>query len=337
MRANRIISLVLLALFVIGCAQQSPQSASGETTVRLGIRNAPADTLAWVAYEKGYFKEEGLDVQVSEFTAGVYALQALLAGSIDVATPAEVPPTLALLQGNTNRFVIVAQGVESTIDEVRVVARRDGTLETPEEYFKSKKRKLATSLGGGPEFFTYNFLKKNNISGDEVELIGQKPEDLPAALASGSVDAVATFEPFAYFAEKKTKDAITFRDTKLYSEIFTVVFNKDFIEKNAPDTTRKFLRALKKAERFTQEHPEEAKQIVVARTKIDKETLDAIWETFEFRVVLTPQLVEYMRAEERWAKETGKVPEDATLPPLQEVIDIEPLKSISPESVRITW
>lgn len=301
----------------------------------LGIQTAPAIALPMVAYDLGFFKEEGLDVKLQEFTAGKFALQALIGGSIDVVTPAEVPPTLALMQGNAGSFIIVAQGVEKTINEVRVVARIDNGLSSPHEYFTAKKRKLATSFGGGPEFFTHQFLKKFDISLDDVELISQKPEDMPAALSSGSVDAVAIFEPFAYFAEQKAGGTVTFSDDALYSELYVYVVSEDFIRKSPPDTIDRLLRALVKAELFTRQHPAEAKQIVIAHTKLDKEVLDAIWDSFDFKITINPRLLEYMSAEARWAVETGKVPPDARLPPFQEFINDSYLRRVRPESVLI--
>lgn len=334
------ILLITLVVILSGCVSEEHKNAPQDTQLRLGIQTAPVIAMPMVAYKKGFFKEQGLDVTLQEFTAGKFALQALLSGSIDVATPAEVPPTLALLQGNTGKFVIVGQGVEKTRNEVRVVARRDGNLTTPEAYFKSKKRKLATSFGGGPEFFTYTFLKKynlSNLSAPEIEIISQKPEDMPAALASGSVDAISIFEPFAYFGEQRTGDTITFKNDDLYSELYVFAMSTEFINQHSPETVESFLKALLKAETFIHEHPEEAKDIVVEFTHLERSVLDAIWDTFVFNVTLTPQLVAYMQAEEQWALETGKVPSSVHLPPFSDIIYSAPLRNIKPGAVKIAW
>ena len=126
--------------------------------VTIGIQVSPAMTLIMVAKDKGFFSKEGLDVELKQFTAGKFALQAFLSGSIDFAVSGEVPVTLASLQGNQIR--IVTQVVGSTVNEVRIVALKDGNITDPKQYFTLKKRKLATSFGGGPEYYTYNFLKK---------------------------------------------------------------------------------------------------------------------------------------------------------------------------------
>jgi ABC-type nitrate/sulfonate/bicarbonate transport system substrate-binding protein len=155
----------LLLIGLLGCAAPEPQGQPAASSPRpnlpkltVGIQVSPAMTLVMVAEDGGFFDRAGVDVEIKEFTAGKFALQAFLGGSLDIAISGEVPVTLSTLQGN--KFRVIAQVVERTINEVRVVARREAGLDTPETYFGAKKRKLATSFGGGPEFFTYNFLLK---------------------------------------------------------------------------------------------------------------------------------------------------------------------------------
>ena len=334
MRIHQALLCSAILVLLISCTGQAfSNPASTTIPLRLGIQTTPIASIPIIAYSNGYFAEQGLAVDLQIFTAGTFALQTLLAGSLDVATPAEVPPTLALLQGNTG-FVILAQGVQKTTNDIRVVVRDDGTATSPEEYFAAKKRKLATSFGGGPEFFTYNFLKLHNISAEHVELISQKPEDMPVALASGSVDAISIFEPYAYFAEQQTPNTKSFIDDGIYSELYVFAFSKNYL-KNNPVAGEKFLRASIKAEEFIKNNPEQAKSIVSNFTKLDPKVLDAIWQRFDFAVVLTPKLAQYMQQEAVWARETGKVPATATLPPSETFIDPTVLRSIKPEAVQI--
>jgi len=329
------VMIVLSLIMMSSCGSKVPSDSSRSIPLILGIQTAPVAAVPIVAYERGFFKEEGLDVALQEFTAGKFALQALLSGSVDVATPAEVPPTLALLQGHSGKFVIIAQGVKSTDGEVRMVVRSDPSSDSPANYFTSKKRRIATSFGGGPEFFTYDFLKRYNISPDDVELLNLKPEDMPAALASGSVDAVAIFEPFAYFSENLTKGSVSFRDDALYSELYVFAVSKAFLAKSPSDAPDRILRALIKSERSITEDPEGSKDIVARYTHLDKGVLDAIWGSFDFKVVLDSSLVENMVREADWARETGKVPKNAVLPQVDDFIDPAPLSRVRPASVSL--
>jgi len=145
---------LFLTLLTLACGRPG-ESTRIQATV--GIQVSPAMALVMVAKDKHYFDEQNLDLQFQEFTAGKFALQAFLGGSLTFAVAGDVPVTLATLQGSN--FKVLTQVVEDTKNEVRVVARRDGTASDPASYFKKKKRKLATSFGGGPEFFTYKFFQ----------------------------------------------------------------------------------------------------------------------------------------------------------------------------------
>jgi len=327
-----IVGFIIVILTIIGCgSSETTKKAVQENIITIGMQVGPASTLLMVAKDKGFFEEEGLNVELKEFTAGKFALQAFLAGDLDMAASGEVPVTLSSLQGND--FYIITQLVEKTKNEVRVVALKDNNLNTPEEYFKTKKRKLATSFGGGPEFYTYNFLKEYNIK--DVEIISQKPEDMPVALQSKTVDAIAIFEPFAFFAEQKLgNDAMTFKNEKLYSELYVLSANRDFVKLNT-ETIEKLLKSLIKASDFIGKNPEESKSILMKYTKLDKTTVDGIWNNFVYKPVLNELLPTYLDEEAQWAKETNKVANDTKTPDFNGYIYKDALRKVKPEYVTI--
>lgn len=334
MKKTILIGVLVILIFIISACSNSNTTGKPiqeNKPITIGMQVGPASTLLMVAKDKGFFEDEGLNVELKEFTAGKFALQAFLAGSIDMAASGEVPVTLASLQGN--KFYIVTQVVERTKNEVRVIALKDGNLNNPEEYFKSKKRKLATSFGGGPEVYTYNFLKKYNIP--DVEIISQKPEDMPIALQSKTVDAIAIFEPFAFFAEQKVgNESITFKDDKLYSELYVLSAKREWVEAN-PEIVEKILRALDRASEFIEKNPEESKSILMKYTKLDKTTVDGIWDNFVYKPVLNELLPKYLNEETKWAKETGKVTNDTKIPDFNEYIYRDGLRKVKAENVKI--
>ena len=327
------ISIIALS----ACSDRPSSSVTAEVPVvkhvTMGIQVSPAMTLVMVAKKKGYFAAEGLDVELKEFTAGKFALQAFFSGAVDFAVSGEVPVCLATLQGNKTK--VVCQVVRNTVNEVRLVAIRDGKETSPANYFKAKKRKLATSFGGGPEFFTYNFLKHFAIPQDMVEIISQKPEDMPAALLSGSVDAIAVFDPFAFIAEQKLgAKAVTFADTTLYSELYVLNAHPEQLEKD-PQVIEALLRAFSKSAAFIKTHPEEAKQITQGYTKLDKKVIDGIWNNFIFEPSLTQKLLDCWKDQSAWAKATGKVPAETQLPDFRSIVEERFLKKVDSAAVNL--
>jgi NitT/TauT family transport system substrate-binding protein len=289
--------------------------------------------LVMVAADMRYFDKEGVQVDLKEFTAGKFALQAFLGGSLDIAVSGEVPVTLATLQGNN--FRVIAQIVERTTNECRVVVHAEEGLDTAEKFFHSSKRKLATSFGGGPEFFTHNFLKRHGIAYEQVEIISQRPEDMPAALASGSVDAISVFDPFARIAEVRIgKQGRTFADADIYSELYVVsVMQKTIDEK--PEALTAFLRALREAGLYVKAHPAEAKRVVMQYTKLDAQIVEDIWANFVFKPVLNSVLLEYTGAEADWLLQRGTFPAGTAKPDFCRVVYPELLRKVSKDLVSI--
>ncbi|MEJ7739357.1 MAG: NrtA/SsuA/CpmA family ABC transporter substrate-binding protein [Chitinophagaceae bacterium] len=340
--------LILVFLLVAGCNQSAKKETAGQTTqeknasadasglpvLSVGIQVSPAMGLIMVADKKGFFTSNGVKVEIKEFTAGKFALQAFLGGSIDIAVSGEVPVALSALQGN--KFRVISQVVERTINEVRVVARRETGLDTPEKYFAKKKRKLATSFGGGPEFYTYNFLKRFKIPLESIELISQKPEDMPAALISKSVDAVSIFDPFARISELQLgADAITFTAPDIYSELYVVNVKQELIDKKS-DQLIHFLKALDEASAYIEKNEEESKEIVRSFTQLDKEVIDGIWKNFVFKPAINDLFVKYTNAEARWAIETGKFPPETRIPDFNSILYSKILENVNKNNIQLT-
>ncbi len=117
-RTISFLSICLFILSTLGCSQET----ATKIKATMGIQVSPAMALVMVAKDKGYFDEQMLDIQFQEFTAGKFALQAFLGGSLTFVVAGDVPVTLATLQGSN--FKVLTQVVEETRNEVRIVARK---------------------------------------------------------------------------------------------------------------------------------------------------------------------------------------------------------------------
>ena len=251
------IALVLAVGLILFWQKPQTQEEMELPLVRVGIQTTPSIALVKVAAEKKFFEEEGLNVEIQEFTAGKFALQALLGRSLDLATPAEFPVTLATLNGE--KLAILSE-INETIGGFPMVLRKEGDTFDAPIYF-SKKRKIATSIGGGPEYFTHDFFRHFGVDISQHEIVAMKPEDMPIALANGSVDGVAIFEPFAHFAIVQTGQEKVFaiKSEQFYSETMVLAGKKEWI---AGHQKRKLeiSPGSRETEAFSREHPDEAIQ-----------------------------------------------------------------------------
>jgi ABC-type nitrate/sulfonate/bicarbonate transport system substrate-binding protein len=326
---------LLILLLVAGGAYWylNVYSKSTSKTVHqltVGIQNSPSNSLIIIADRKGFFDTTKVKVTVKQFSAGKLALQALLgqANDIDVAVCAETPIALSTLGKNK---INVFTEIVNAKNECRVVVRKDGNLNTPETYF-SKKRKLATSQGGSPEWLTYNFINQFKLDKSKIEILAMLPENMPAALSSKSVDGISIFDPFARIGEKDLgANGLTFLNNDISS--YYVMSTKDSTLTQKSIALEELLKGLLKAEEFIKTNTEEAKQIIAEQTKLDLAIINETWSNYNFSVSLGNPLIELLKAESNWAIETGKYPKETPIPDFKAVIKSEILKKISPAKV----
>jgi len=295
------IVLFALALALLGC------SSAPKEKILIGLQLTPASTLVQVADEKGFFKNNGLDIEIKEFTAGKFAFQAMIAKSVQFSVVGDIPVTLAKMQGNG--FYVLSEVGENK-NEAPLLIRDDGSKSVAD--FFAKKRKISTSIGGTPEFSLYLNLKANNIPKEQVEIVAQRPEEMVGALSNGSVDGINIFEPYPSIAEEKMQGK-TKRfplAPQIYTAKYLLAADSDFVNKN-PQIAQKMLKSLKEAQDFVQSHPQEAQEIVAKRTKFDRLIISKIWGDFDFKARLSGQLSKTLEMERDWAIETGKVKDGA--------------------------
>src|SRR5262245_38464187 len=98
----------MFAALTLGpCDGGATEDAGALPSLVVGYQNSPAMALVMVADKRDLFRQNGVDVDLRDFTAGKIALQAFLGGSLDVAVAGDMPTGLALLQGQD--FVAFAE------------------------------------------------------------------------------------------------------------------------------------------------------------------------------------------------------------------------------------
>jgi sulfonate transport system substrate-binding protein len=163
---NRIfLTIITATALAIVCA--APASAQ---TVRLAVGGKPVIFYLplTVAERLGYFKDEGLDVEISDFAGGSRALQSLMGGSADVVTGAfdhtiqmlaKQQPVVALVQlGRYPGYVLGVAGPKMQ------------TYKGPRDL---KGMKIGvTAPGSGTHFMALQYMIENGLKADDASFIG---------------------------------------------------------------------------------------------------------------------------------------------------------------------
>lgn len=296
-------------------------------TVRLAQNLSPISGVTIVAKEMKLFEKYGLDVVVSNFTSGRLALEATIGGGADIATTAEAPVTAASMAMQKIAFLTRME----YSDLKTLVTTASGV--TKIEDLKGKRLGFAT--GTGSEVYVSALLKKAGLSKDDVKLVSLRPQDMAAAMAAGSIDAMNIWEPHVTNARKIMGEKARQIDTAgIYSETFNIVTMQTYLEKNRDKVVR-FLKAMIEAEGWMKAHPAEAIAIVAKAVGMNEADLAAVWSDYVFEVVLDERTIDVLTAHANWRLETGNAPTGAKMPDFSKVIFEDVLSSIDPSRVKI--
>ncbi len=301
-------SFVMAVAILFGCTNTSSNFGLNQSMekVIIGVQINQDSALVQIAKEKGFFEKHGINAEISEFTAGKFAFQAMLANSADFAVSGDVPITLAKMNGN--EFYVISE-VGTNPNNSPLLVADDGT-NSIKEFFSKSKRKISTSIGGTPEFSLYLMLRENNINPNNIEIIAQKPEEMVGAFSKKSIDGFVIFEPYISIAEEKSeiKTKIFKLNPSTYPTKYILSSTKQIVD-NKPETVKKVLAALKEAERFVKTNPSEAAEIVSKRSKIELKIIQKAMQDYDYTMQISEQLKQNMKMQSDWAIETKKVKE----------------------------
>ncbi|MED4353912.1 ABC transporter substrate-binding protein [Schinkia azotoformans] len=271
-RQLMVVTISLLVLFAFtACSQDTPQKVRLAEVTR-SIFYAPE----YVALEKGFFAEEGLDVEMTTTWGGDKTMTALLTGGADVA-----------LVGSETSIYVEAQGATDPVINFAQLTQTDGTFLVAREKvdnFTWEQLKGSTFLGqrkgGMPQMVGEFVLKKHGIDPHNDTTLIQNIDfaNIPNAFASGTGDYVQLFEPTASIFENEGKGYIVASfGTESGHVPYTTFMARDSYMKENPEVIEKFTKAVYKAQIWVQEHS--AKEIAEAIAPHFQDTDLSIIET----------------------------------------------------------
>ncbi|MBS1129147.1 MAG: putative aliphatic sulfonates-binding protein [Proteobacteria bacterium] len=327
-------SAVLVAAL---CACQKSPSASDTVQglaqppekVTIAYTVQPQSTLIHVAVAKGYFAAEGLEVQPLIHTFGKAALQSVLDDKADFATVAETPIMFNVLKGEK---LFVLANIEASGMNNATVARKDAGIAAAADL---PGKRVGFTPGTTSDFFLDSILTANGLTRQAIQPVALKPEEMQAAILDKRVDAVSTWNyPLTEIKRQLGANGLVIFDRDIYTETFNLAAKQDFVQRR-PETVKRLLRAVVKAESFVAQHPEEAQGILASATKTDNELVREVWSAFNYRVVLNQSLIITLEDETRWAMK-HKLTEQMVMPDYRNFIHADSLRAVKPDAVKFS-
>ncbi|HEX6003357.1 MAG TPA: ABC transporter substrate-binding protein [Burkholderiales bacterium] len=186
---------VLAAVAVILCAVPGASAQALEKksiTLAVGGKNLFYYLPLTIAERRGYFKDEGLEVQIVDFAGGAKALQAMVGGSADIVSgayehtinmQAKGQPIVAIaLQGRYNGIVLA------------IHKSKAARYQSPKDL---KGWKIGvTAPGSSTHMAVQNLLVKNGLKPDDIAAVGVGASaGAVAGMKRGGLDAISNLDP----------------------------------------------------------------------------------------------------------------------------------------------
>lgn len=207
--------ILLLAALLLGACQSSlnpaaaeletPTAAAAEAlrTVRVGYIPIGSAAPILIAYEKGYFAELGLEVQLESFRTGGEMIAPLGLGQLDIGSgESGVALFNAIAQGvDVKAFLpltLFREGNEFIVFVVRKDLVDDGKVRTVADLKGMKV--VVNNVRGMTEYYTNEFLQSGGLTIDDVDLVVLPFPEMVQALGNKAVDAAFMMHPMAAVA-----------------------------------------------------------------------------------------------------------------------------------------
>ena len=233
--------------------------AQAQTKVTLGVGGKPVLYYLplTIAERKGFFKEEGLDVQIQDFAGGARALQALVGGSVDVVTGAYEHTIRMQAKGQDVRAVTeLGRFPGITVGVKKELA---GEIKSPADF---KGRKIGVTAPGSSTALVAQYaMVKAGLKPSDAAIIGiGSGASGVAAMQKGEIDVISHLDPVIAKLEADG-DIVVLIDTRTEAgtrALFggsnpaaTLYSKKDFIDAN-PGTTQALVNAFMKSLKWLQ-------------------------------------------------------------------------------------
>lgn len=281
----------------------------------------------WIAEEKGYFRDEGLDVSYLDFDMGQPALDALREGRADITASGELPIVRSILNGDQISILAELESDSGT----NIIGRADRGIRTPEDF---AGKRVGVTFGTVNEFQLISLLEAHDVSEDQVTFVDVPFADAREALLSGSVDAVSARQStIARLEQELGERGVVFKTEDVYTFRFLLMANQDFIQRQ-PATVESVVRALVRAEEFARNEEEEAKAITARRMGVPPEIIADAWDRYNFSMNISQQIFLTLEGEARWliARESSAL---AAIPNFLEYMYFDALEAVKPHAVTV--
>lgn len=288
---RRMILLLIAALTVLGAIIVVTNTRIKPGDHQINYAQIKVFDPVYIAIEKGYFKEEGVTLNLKgETFGGPQALMAAASGDIDAGIAATTAIINAKASGVKVKGVLDVQSSYEDSPLMKWYVLDSSNIKIPTD-LRGKKIGVNT-LGASFYYTTLEYLKENNIPPAEVEFVVIPHGNLEQALRTKQIDVAGMIDPFSEIAYERGGLHVLFNAYDVLGvNQFSTIFMSENKIKSDPEAVVRFSKAYKKAVQFIDANPEQAAEIIAKVFGVDKKYISK--HKFQPGVIVSKADLEY--------------------------------------------
>ena len=255
---------------VIEDAGSADADSSPEPTMSMSMGTAPwvGQVPLYIAIEKGFFEDQGLDFELRNFGSSGDYLSAFLSNNLDSVSLVSSEAVTLADSGKDFKIVLIQ---DNSVGGDGILAK-DSVASI--EDFAGKQ--IAVDTSGVSYFFLLQVLQEAGLSQDDVTIVNTDPAAAAAAFQSNSVDIAVTYAPYLQQAADAVEDGrIIYDSSEMPTAIIDLyLFDAAYVEEN-PEAVQAFVNGIFMGLAFLETDEEEALQIGAAALDVEPEDVAA--------------------------------------------------------------
>jgi NitT/TauT family transport system substrate-binding protein len=291
MKIKKVIIMVLL-LTLVGA-----NMAIGEVKkVKIGILPTSSMLPLFLAQERGWYKEAGLDVELTKMRGGATIIPALVGDSIQIGYSNAISIILSRSRGLGLQIITnhVDEGYTKKASEPGgyatsssgIVVLKDSGIKDARDL--EGKKVAVNAIKNIDWMAVWEWTEKNGADPKKITWVEVGFPKMIPALMGKKVDAVEATEPFKTILRGKGASLVvnTLHDLRPGLTLACFVAKEEWISKN-PKAVEGFVSATAKGQKYLNTHPEERNQLVTKYTKVSLDLAKKMtWHNWQSRVDL---------------------------------------------------
>jgi NitT/TauT family transport system substrate-binding protein len=249
---KRALTAFAAGAFAFALAFATPVHAAPLKPYKVGFNAWIGSIGFFVAKEKGFFKEEGLDLQTKSFSSPGDGLKPVLSGDLD-AVLSTADSVLTVLDKAPGQLKIVYL-TDTSAGADAILAKKEIA-----DIKAIKGKKVAATLGQCNQLLLDKALEKAGLTEKDIQLVNMNPDDAGAAFAAGQIDVAVTWEPWITKVAGEKKGHVIWSSKETPNLILDILAINAKTKKTAE--TKAFLKGLNRGYDFVIAHPDDAAAI----------------------------------------------------------------------------